>query len=226
MEVDLFPQGVPDALRRLPLLLKVVPDAATKKALKLSVDLLTVPPAESRLELCRQANEDILAKYPSVRESSEQPFEELVTAGFLILERLSSCPTSEVAAAVASLKPLFGAPDSFVSLLQSVVDARLADIRSRLEEDRRLVGPLPTFQGVRWRVDVCISHSLMQKVLRPSILMQITAGRHPPGQDVAASTVQLELSVEELSKLRLAVASALKALNAMESNPLLHIEKK
>lgn len=69
----------------------------------------------------------------------------------------------------------------------------------------------PSLSGFRWRTEIAISTSSINRVLRPSILIQITLsdGRKQ----------LLQLNIREFHMLRLGVATMLKEMNDIENDP-------
>ena len=74
----------------------------------------------------------------------------------------------------------------------------------------------PTIADVRWRVDVTISTSAMQRVLQPSVLMEL---------EMSDGTLeQFELSLEKFHELRYSVARTLKEMEDLEKQPILRVK--
>ena len=72
---------------------------------------------------------------------------------------------------------------------------------------------MPRFPGIknfRWRTEITISTGSVNRLLRPSILIQITLS------DGTKHTLQL--SVKQFHNLRLGVAMMLKEMNDIDSN--------
>jgi len=75
----------------------------------------------------------------------------------------------------------------------------------------------PQLVSLDWRVDVTISTSEMQRVLKPSILMRM--------QDDSGKIRTFELNTEQFHKLRYSVARVLKEFDTIEKLPILKIDK-
>ena len=69
---------------------------------------------------------------------------------------------------------------------------------------------------VRWRVDVTISSSVMNRVFKPVILLQFELSN---GQ-----VKTFEVSLQQFNELRLQVATVLNEMNLVESHPVMKIE--
>ena len=80
-----------------------------------------------------------------------------------------------------------------------------------LERDR-----YPTLEDLDWRIDVTISTGSMSRVLKPSILMQFNLS---DGNDSL-----FQLNLEKFQELRYQVATVLKEMQNMESNPILKLD--
>jgi hypothetical protein len=70
--------------------------------------------------------------------------------------------------------------------------------------------------NMRWRIDVTISSSSLNRVMRPSILMELTLND--------GSVELFDVPLEEFHKLRYFCAKALSAMGAIESHPVLRIQ--
>ena len=69
---------------------------------------------------------------------------------------------------------------------------------------------LPRLTQFRWRTEIAISTSSLNRLLRPSLLIQITLS------DGRKQTLQL--SIKQFHNLRLGVAMLLKEMNDIENN--------
>ena len=70
--------------------------------------------------------------------------------------------------------------------------------------------------NMRWRIDVTISSSTLNRVMRPSILLELTLND--------GSVELFDVPLEEFHKLRYSCAKALSAMGAIESHPVLKIQ--
>jgi len=75
---------------------------------------------------------------------------------------------------------------------------------------------LPQFVKLTWRIDVTISTSAMLRVMKPSILVQLTRS------DGQIRT--FEMTIEKFHDFRFQVAKVLKAIEDIEKSPILKIE--
>lgn len=69
---------------------------------------------------------------------------------------------------------------------------------------------------VRWRVDVTISSSVMTRVLKPVLLIQLELSN--------GDIKSMELSVQQFHELRLAVATVLNDMHSIHSHPIMQIQ--
>ena len=74
----------------------------------------------------------------------------------------------------------------------------------------------PRLEELDWRIDVTISTGSMNRVLKPSILMQfgMTEGKE----------LLLQMNQEKFQELRYQVACVLKEMQNIESNPILKLD--
>jgi len=70
--------------------------------------------------------------------------------------------------------------------------------------------------NMRWRIDVTISSSTLNRVMRPSILLELTLNDN--------SVELFDVPLEEFHILRYSCAKALSAMGAIESHPVLKIQ--
>jgi hypothetical protein len=70
--------------------------------------------------------------------------------------------------------------------------------------------------NMRWRIDVTISSSTLNRVMRPSILLELTLND--------GSVELFDVPLEEFHILRYSCAKALSAMGAIESHPVLKIQ--
>lgn len=75
----------------------------------------------------------------------------------------------------------------------------------------------PRLEKLRWRVDVTISCSALQRVMRPNILFQTIF------KD--GSVKMFEVSIEQFNQLRYSAAKALNEMIALERHPIVKIVK-
>jgi len=103
-------------------------------------------------------------------------------------------------------------PGEFVADLASVLKKSQAD--ESIEEKRV---SFPQLVSLDWRVDVTISTSEMQRVLKPTILMRM--------QDDSGKIRTFEVTPDQFHKLRYSVARVLKEFDTLEKLPILKIDK-
>lgn len=89
---------------------------------------------------------------------------------------------------------------------RAVLDKQLLDSRPRL----------PRLVQLKWRVDVAISTSVLNRVLEPSIIMEMTFSN---GQ-----TKVFEVPVSQFHQLRYSVAYVLKQMEELEKRSILKIQ--
>ena len=73
----------------------------------------------------------------------------------------------------------------------------------------------PRLESTRWRVDVTISTSSLNKCLKPSILMQLGLSD--------GALKNFELPLDKFHELRFNVAKALRAVGDLEKHPLIRV---
>ena len=73
----------------------------------------------------------------------------------------------------------------------------------------------PRIVDVKWRVDVTISTSSLERVMRPSVMMQLT---------LTDGTVKtFEMAMDQLHKLRYSLAKVLRSMQEIERNPIMRL---
>jgi hypothetical protein len=73
----------------------------------------------------------------------------------------------------------------------------------------------PGVADLSWRVDVAISSSKLSRVMKPSVLMQLSL--------TDGSVRTFEVSMEQFHKLRYNVAKVLKDMRDVESHPIMRL---
>eukprot|EP00037_Helgoeca_nana_P019243 m.187034 g.187034 ORF g.187034 m.187034 type:complete len:219 (-) comp24783_c0_seq1:163-819(-) len=97
-----------------------------------------------------------------------------------------------------------------LSIEKIVYGAKRTKIESNLEESRIR---LPSLADFKWRVDVAISTSELQRAMKPAVLMQMT---------LSDGTIQtFEMPVEEFHKLRYNVSYVLKEMEELEKRGIM-----
>mmetsp|Transcript_12323 Transcript_12323/g.16631 ORF Transcript_12323/g.16631 Transcript_12323/m.16631 type:complete len:150 (+) Transcript_12323:55-504(+) len=76
-------------------------------------------------------------------------------------------------------------------------------------------GFFPRIHHVQWRVDVTISTSSLERVMRPSVMMRLALS------DGQIKT--FEMSIEQFHKLRYSVARVLRNMQEIERNPIMRL---
>ena len=75
-----------------------------------------------------------------------------------------------------------------------------------------------TVINVRWRVDVTISTSVMQRVFKPILLLQM---------ELSNGTIRtFEVSLQQFHELRLACATVLNDMNYIANHPIMLIRER
>ena len=75
---------------------------------------------------------------------------------------------------------------------------------------------LPQLEQLKWRVDVAISTSVLNRVLEPSIIMDMTFS--------TGTTKVFEVPVTQFHQLRYCVAYVLKQMEGLEKRSILKIQ--
>ena len=84
-----------------------------------------------------------------------------------------------------------------------------------MRDPSRLEIEFPTLRSFRWRVDVAISTSSLQRALRPGILVEAELSD--------GSLLNFEMTVEEFQDLRYNVARVLRDLEDLERAPIMNL---
>lgn len=74
---------------------------------------------------------------------------------------------------------------------------------------------MPRLTNLQWRVDIMISNSSLLRVMKPSVLMQMTFS------DRRIKT--FEVPIEQFHELRLNVAKVLRDMQALERHPVMRL---
>mmetsp|Transcript_14538 Transcript_14538/g.37697 ORF Transcript_14538/g.37697 Transcript_14538/m.37697 type:complete len:258 (+) Transcript_14538:72-845(+) len=197
-----------------------------------AVERLVRLDAEQREELWLQPSGSIAYKLPP-------PFDHETAAqllvGTTVLLRSVLRSSTPVRFIEQALRDEAHLPEHIVPLLMKAIDrARQSAERSSLaaltstpmpgalRTGNRARAPLsallPTYAGLRWRIDVVISSSTLHRVLRPHMHMQLAVldgmasadqGRPAGSEEPSARLHSFHCSVSALSQLRRAVAAAL-----------------
>jgi len=104
-------------------------------------------------------------------------------------------------------------PTELANLFGAVIKSTGKDIVEKELENKL---SYPQLEYLDWRIDVTISTGSMNRVLKPSIMMQLNLddGRQ----------ILLQLNQEKFQELRYQVASVLKEMQNVEANPILKLE--
>ena len=73
----------------------------------------------------------------------------------------------------------------------------------------------PRIAGVKWRVDVSISTSSLERVMKPSVMMEWTLS--------TGDVKTFEMNVEQFTKLRYDTARLLRTMQEIERHPIMRI---
>mmetsp|Transcript_21881 Transcript_21881/g.65598 ORF Transcript_21881/g.65598 Transcript_21881/m.65598 type:complete len:148 (+) Transcript_21881:149-592(+) len=122
--------------------------------------------------------------------------------------------------ALASLKQLRSAASEADDVAWVEANARAVREAAAAAGDRARSQPrpqmFPRLAGVRWRVDVSISTSSLDRVMRPTVTMEWTLD---DGRVEA-----FEMSVDQFQKMRYDTAKALRAMQETERHPIMRID--
>ena len=129
-----------------------------------------------------------------------------------ILRRLVICGSDD-ADKTSSLSAL-GLDAAIISDIISVIKRGKGALLEAFSKDNPRFSQYVT--NMRWRIDVTISSSSLNRVMRPSILMELTLND--------GSVELFDVPLEEFHKLRYSCAKALSAMGAIESHPVLRIQ--
>ncbi|KAK7097600.1 COMM domain-containing protein 5-like [Littorina saxatilis] len=98
-------------------------------------------------------------------------------------------------------------------LVSCIFGPKRASVDTRLLESRPR---LPQLQQLKWRVDVAISTSVLNRVLEPSIILELTLSN--------GTTKTFEVPVSQFHQLRYSVAYVLKEMEDLEKRSILKIQ--
>mmetsp|Transcript_21832 Transcript_21832/g.70284 ORF Transcript_21832/g.70284 Transcript_21832/m.70284 type:complete len:150 (+) Transcript_21832:65-514(+) len=73
----------------------------------------------------------------------------------------------------------------------------------------------PRIRDVKWRVDVTISTSSLERVMRPSVMMELTLDD--------GNVQNFEMPLDQLHKLRYSLAKVLRSMQEIERNPIMRL---
>mmetsp|Transcript_2028 Transcript_2028/g.4300 ORF Transcript_2028/g.4300 Transcript_2028/m.4300 type:complete len:232 (+) Transcript_2028:232-927(+) len=132
----------------------------------------------------------------------------VITALHVILR--TAIRTRTKASVVAKDLGLLNLPPTAIQ----VITEKLKSQRLELEA-RSLCTRFPHLENLQWRVDVAISSSSLQRVFRPSIMMQMTLSN--------GRIKTFDVSVEAFHELRYNVAKVLRDMQALERHPIMRI---
>lgn len=134
-------------------------------------------------------------------------------AGLLLVFRAGVRSRHKAAEMKQDLEQDVKMPSELAQLLVTAIqNKREAVEQASLQRRPRCV----SLKSLDWRVEVTISTGSLNRVLKPSVLvgMQMDNGE----------TLTFEVSREKFQELRFEVATALKAMQTTEANPILKIE--
>jgi len=170
--------------------LPVVQQAATCVVIYMCGETLTTEAFDDACAACNSKADVMSAVFSALLTSAQQ----------IVREKMS------VKQAEKNLKDDLKIPADVVAAFLQPLAARFAEVEAAM------ASTAPSFsrlQDVRWRVDVHISNTVLNRLLKPTVLMQLIL------QDGQAST--FEVSPEKFHDLRYNVAKLLQEMQRMES---------
>jgi len=185
-----------------------------KQIIKISFEFLIAKTDD--FVLCRSQISDVIGenfKKPLdslMKERDEKDINYLLTSIYLIIQSIlkNKIKLSEVRKELTRL-------DFDDSVIEVIIRGFL-ETRQTLEQSaisKRV--QFPRLEKLRWRVDVTISCSVLQRVMRPNILFQTIF------KDGSVKT--FEVSIEQFNQLRYSVAKALNEMITLERHPIIKI---
>ncbi|KAJ8603778.1 hypothetical protein CTAYLR_000338 [Chrysophaeum taylorii] len=114
---------------------------------------------------------------------------------------------------LAALKDTEASPEDLKWVDDNIAEVKRAAASSAAPRTPR--GVFPRIAGVKWRVDVAISTSHLERVMRPSVMMELTLS------DSRVRT--FEMNLEQFHKLRYSVARVLRNMQEIERNPIMRL---
>jgi len=104
-------------------------------------------------------------------------------------------------------------PSELANLVGVVVKSAGKEIVEKELDDKL---SFPKLEYLDWRIDVTISTGSMNRVLKPSVMMEFNLSD--------GKQVLLQLNQEKFQELRYQVATVLKEMQNVEANPILKLE--
>eukprot|EP00753_Platysulcus_tardus_P015027 PLAT4724.1.p1 GENE.PLAT4724.1~~PLAT4724.1.p1 ORF type:complete len:221 (+),score=72.87 PLAT4724.1:2-664(+) len=140
-----------------------------------------------------------------------EQFTPAFTAAFLILKAAVKS-RAKLTVMEAQLENELGLKREVIGVFTRLMERQREAMESAAFEDRIR---FPQLDDLKWRVDVTLSTSSLSRVLRPSVLMQMTLS------DGRIKT--FEVPVEKFHQLRFNTAKVLKGMRSLESHPIMRI---
>ncbi|XP_062514451.1 COMM domain-containing protein 5-like [Corticium candelabrum] len=152
--------------------------------------------------------------------TSDHPSPEVIrtvyTGLLVLLQAALRLPQSSLKSDMfkADLKEIKGIPQEFISdLVKAVFGPRRQHLNEAVIQHRVR---LPTLQSFRWRVNVSISTSALNRVLEPSVLVEMTLS--------SGKIKTFEVPVSKFHELRYNVAYVLKQMEDLEKRSILKVQ--
>jgi len=105
-------------------------------------------------------------------------------------------------------------PDALVKALTTLYEKKKEEFEKQSHQNSATM--FNHIVGIRWRVDVTISSSIMTRVFKPAIVMQMELSN--------GNFKTFEITFDKFHELRLQVATVLNEMNIVESHPMMKIE--
>jgi len=135
----------------------------------------------------------------------------MLFAGVLLILKTATRDKVDVGTFTTDLENL-----TIVGVQSTVLVAALKEAKSGVQEKESDVC-FPRLVELDYRVDVTITTSEMDRVLKPTVLMRIV--------DSKGDIRTMELNPEQFHKLRFSTARLLKEFETLEATPILKIDK-
>lgn len=207
-QTTFLPVKIPDVIRKMiPLSSKISRDSFRKviQVVVKDIEGHTIP-------------EEVFQKLQSSLSSlSEEKFIQLYAGTLLLMRYALRYPFGFLKKDpfCAELKELRLKPELIEDVCSIVFSERQQNIEKK-QISQRLT--LPSLESFRWRVDVTISTSVLNRVLEPTVLMEM--------KDSTGKITTFEASQTKFHELRYNVAYLLKEMEDLEKRSILKVQEK
>ena len=193
------PRIPPEVKEAIPLMAKLE-HAQLRRALQLAVEGLNGRTL---------SEDDITALQPAL--GCDGPDCDALVTALYVMVRMAVRAHTKLRAIEKDLTEMH-VPEHLVKDIVHVVRSRRHELVQAAIQTRPR---FPALAGLQWRVDITISNSSLLRVMKPSILMQMTLS------DGEIKT--FELPIEQFHRLRFGVAKMLREMQQLERHPIMRL---